>query len=154
MLWKKKQYRITVIYFFFSFALLGKYNGRLTYSVWITRAAKQFVLHNYTDAPEVQDMDDIQVKEGSDFAISCPYFAGNPHETTVTWTRESDGKTWETSYLHLEMVNYILDNTTFTCTAENSLHSTGTSPTIGSSQKSFRLTVICCEGSGNEGRSK
>ena len=96
-----------------------------------------------TDPPRVTLLQDETVVNGTKLAITCPYTPGNPADTMFTWRRERDGTTWHNQTLILEPVNYLLDDSQFTCIVNNTKV-----PTVGPVQEgrhngTFKLTVWC-----------
>ena len=97
----------------------------------------------HSDPPRVNPLQDKTVVNGTKFTITCPYTPGVPADTMFTWRRERDGTTWHNQTLILEPVNYLLDDSQFTCIVNNTM-----TPTIGSVEekrhnRTFKLTVWC-----------
>ena len=97
----------------------------------------------HSDPPRINPLQDKTVVNGTKFTITCPYTPGVPADTMFTWRRERDGTTWHNQTLILEPVNYLLDDSQFTCIVHNTM-----TPTIGSVEEkrhnmTFKLTVWC-----------
>lgn len=95
------------------------------------------------DPPVVQAIPNLSAIEGSEFSYSCPFNTGNPSETRVKWIGKNDEILSSNEHLLLRSVNHTTDERTYTCVAENTMQSTGSSPQLGTSSNSFQLTVNC-----------
>lgn len=97
----------------------------------------------FLDPPFVTSMADVIVEEGSNFTQICIYQNGVPANTSVLWTRSTDGSTWISDKLLLNSLNRTLDNATFTCLTSNTMFPTGGQAKIGTDAQSFRMNVLC-----------
>lgn len=80
---------------------------------------------------------------GSNFSFTCPFSPGSPNATSFLWRRTSDNRTWNTETLTLMPVNYLIDDTDFFCTANNTMEPSIGLPQQGISNGKLRITVWC-----------
>ena len=96
-----------------------------------------------SDPPRVTPLQDTAVVNGTKLAITCPYTPGNPADIMFTWRRERDGTIWHSQTLILEPVNYLLDDSQFTCIVNNTMTPTVGPVEEGQHNRTFKLTVWC-----------
>ncbi|KAL4229489.1 Immunoglobulin C1-set domain [Mactra antiquata] len=92
--------------------------------------------------PTVQNMATISKLEGSPLAFSCTYTVGFPTDTTVKWTRDVDGRTWNQQLLSISNITKE-DTGHYQCNVSNTMQPTGDSQSFtGSDVKAFYLNVL------------
>ena len=94
------------------------------------------------DPPHVTPVEDKAVVNGTKLA-TCQNALGNPADTMFTWRREHDVTTWHNQTLILEPVNYLLDDSQFTCIVNNTMTPTVCPVQEKRHNRTLKLTVWC-----------
>ncbi|XP_045163794.2 neural cell adhesion molecule 2-like [Mercenaria mercenaria] len=99
------------------------------------------LLINILHPPDINQMNDTDVVEGSNVTLTCPVKAGIPNDTRVTWTREDDDNHWSGTLLTIQNVSRT-DSMIYTCTVKNTMVMTGGISKEGKNQRNTALNVL------------